>query len=164
MEPSQPPRSSLPPPIPVAPLSYQSSIPAEYRAQMSQPFSEKAARFSWRATIVALVLGGCSGVLRGDNQYTGIVVGVINLLLIVGGLTAGIIGLCGIGRYGAKRLLLPSLVGVCLNGLLILCVLSFLLVARGHAVQAAAASRAAHTTAMAHAQQQGADAVLKYPG
>ena len=85
------------------------------------PFAKQAARASWVAPICVAVLDGATHGVRMDysNPWRGpIVLGVavLALVLLVFGLTMGILALFGVKRHGREGILAPAVVGICLNG------------------------------------------------
>jgi hypothetical protein len=90
--------------------------PAEPLARgPAAPGANKLARASW---IAPLLSAGLSAFPEG--LYGGVVVKEgLMYLVAVAGFVAGVVALTGIRRYGRKRILVPSLIGLVINGLLI---------------------------------------------
>ncbi len=78
-----------------------------------------AAKASWVAFLFAYGFSAVFG--RGlDPEWP--IFGVTEALFVVIGLTFGIIGVCGVRKYGSRGILIPSIVGIILNGLALLTV------------------------------------------
>jgi hypothetical protein len=58
------------------------------------------------------------------------VIGIVNLILIVGGFALGIVALCGVKRYGAAGIVAPAIVGLAINLLFIAGIGMYLVSAR----------------------------------
>lgn len=82
----------------------------------SVSFSIKAANYSWQLAIFAVILAVLSKQVKGAL----VLIEIISLIAIVLGVIFGIIGLSGIFRNKSKKALFPSLVGLIINGLLLL--------------------------------------------
>src|SRR5206468_2321039 len=110
---SPPNRYSPPPPAAgVQPLPYARPMPA-YVSPGNTTFHQLA-KASWVAPLIALCLGCFGNVAsRGFGGAAGsILIGLVNIALILGGLTCGIIALCGVKRHGTSGILAPAIVGV----------------------------------------------------
>jgi hypothetical protein len=103
----------------VQPLPYARPMPQYVYTNTA---FHQLAKASWVAPLIALCLG-CFGnaAARGSEDRTAsIIVGLINIVLILGGLVCGIIALCGVKRCGRSGILAPAIVGVVLNGVFVL--------------------------------------------
>ncbi|HET6250861.1 MAG TPA: hypothetical protein VFE47_24435 [Tepidisphaeraceae bacterium] len=113
------------------------------RSREKPNFSQQAAKFSWAAPLAALLIGSCINAGKME-QMTSIVMGGFNALLILTGLAMGIIALFGMRRHGRDRVLVPAIIGICINGIMVLAMgTMFLVVAHGAKAAKVAAARAA---------------------
>jgi hypothetical protein len=123
--PPVPPPPPLPPPEPFGappPPPLQYAMPVTATGDTNTIFHQ-AAKASWVAPLMVIVLGCLvSGAVRGlgDTMIVPKIQAGVSLLLIVGGLVCGIVALCGIRRVGKEGVLVPTIVGLTLNGLWIL--------------------------------------------
>ncbi len=93
-------------------------------------FSHQAAKFSWIAPLIVL------GLLTVGKQLGGrVIVELVCLLLMVLGLLFGLISLFGIGKHGTRGILAPAIIGILINGLLVLIFASNFMAARAKAQQ-----------------------------
>jgi hypothetical protein len=76
------------------------------------PFAFQAAKGSWASSVIVFFL------LVLSSTGAKVILELIALLLILAGLSLGIIALFGIRKHGAKGILAPALVGIIINGLL----------------------------------------------
>ena len=80
---------------------------------------QQAAKFSWMAPCVAFLLGCCTVGARGASPAVSLGIGGLQLLLILGGLGAGIFALFGAKKHGSAGVVAPAVVGIVLNTLII---------------------------------------------
>ena len=73
----------------------------------------------------------------GGHTGARVILELVALLLIIGGLVLGIVALFGIRKHGAKGILAPALVGIVINGLLLLIFITNFLAARARAQRGA---------------------------
>src|SRR5829696_6364726 len=91
-------------------------------------FAHGAAKGSWVCTIVAVVI------LQVGRRTGHVGMGELAGVLIIGvGLLLGVIALFGIPKYGVRGILGPALVGIAVNGLLILIFVTNFVAARAKA-------------------------------
>src|SRR4051794_37334647 len=88
-----PPPPPPPPPLHVMPLEYASPRPPQ--AGINSRFHQ-AARASWRAPVVALILGTVTGQIRSGERAVAMFIGGVNALLIVAGLVCAVVALFGV--------------------------------------------------------------------
>jgi hypothetical protein len=115
-----------------------------------------AAKVSWMAPLVGLLLGCCivGAAVKGSPVLTG-VLAILQLLLILAGLGLGIFALTGVKRNGPEGILVPSIVGMSLSGVIVLLgVIGAVMQASGRG-PAGGASRVANAVAAADAQRIG---------
>ena len=93
-------------------------------------FAHQAAKLSWACPIVVFVL-----VAFGGQVGARVIIELIALLLIVVGLIFGVIALFGISKHGTKGILAPAIVGIIINGLLLLIFVMNFMTARARAIQ-----------------------------
>jgi hypothetical protein len=96
---------------------------------MKSHFTVQAAKASW---IIPIITIGIMVVGRSafNAQFGALLLGGIIILFLVIGIILGIIGLFGCKRHGPKATVIPSLIGILLNGgllslLLIIAVTAF---------------------------------------
>jgi hypothetical protein len=82
-------------------------------ATQPTPFPYQAAKGSWASAVIVFLLFVFS------SAAARVPLEIIAFLLMFVGFCLGIAGLCGIKRHGWKGILIPSLVGLILNGLLL---------------------------------------------
>ncbi len=87
-------------------------------------FAFQAAKGSWASSVIVFFL------LVFSSTGAKVVLELIALLLILAGLSLGIIALFGIRKHGAKGILAPALVGIVINGLLLFIFINNFLAAR----------------------------------
>jgi hypothetical protein len=75
-------------------------------------FAYQAAKGSWASSVIVFFL------LVFSSTGARVILELIALLLILAGLSLGIIALFGIRKHGTKNILAPALVGIIINGLL----------------------------------------------
>ena len=96
----------------------------------STAFAHQAAKLSWACPIVVVVL-----VAFGGQVGARVIIELIALLLIVVGLIFGIVALFGISKHGTKGILAAAIVGIIINGLLLLIFVMNFMTARARAIQ-----------------------------
>lgn len=127
-EPNQPPPPPPAPPYspgysaPGQPLNYQGAPPPGYPpygyVKPSQNFGMQAAKASWVAPIVAVALNVISNsAMQGRTEKA--IIGFASLAIYLIGLVSGIIALSLVRKYGRRGILIPAIVGVCINGSLV---------------------------------------------
>src|SRR2546423_11061775 len=120
---------------------------------------EQAARASWIAPLIAIALN-CLGRSTSpkDAAKMDLIIGFVNCGLIAAGCVLGILAMTGVKKRGPERVLAPAILGLIINGLLVVLALAFL----------PAAKRVADTkrrqAQMANIQQQSEDVIAKFPG
>ncbi len=77
-----------------------------------------------------------------------VIIELVALLLIVVGLIFGIIALFGISKHGTKGILAPAIVGIIINGLLLLIFVMNFMTARARAIQQHSSIEASPVVAM----------------
>jgi hypothetical protein len=77
--------------------------------------AQQAANGSWASPLIIFLL-----LVLGRNVASPLVLDLIGLLLLLTGLSLGIAALFGIRKHGAKGILAPAVVGIVINGLLLL--------------------------------------------
>ena len=115
--------------VPVRPLAYGTAsyqTPGELRGYPA--LGQHLAKASWAAPCIAFGMNCCAGGAMRQSG-AGVVIGVVNLGLILFGFTTGIVCLTQLRRWGKAGVLAPAIVGVCLNGLLILAMVSVIVFA-----------------------------------
>lgn len=112
------------PPIRVPP----GYVAPKRRVDTSPNLGMQAAKASWVAPIIAFALNGLTQTLPGQAR---LVVGVASLIIYVVGLVAGITALTWMKQYGRERILVPAIVGICLNGVLVSLFLAVFIIALG---------------------------------
>ncbi|HSU65314.1 MAG TPA: hypothetical protein VLJ39_00455 [Tepidisphaeraceae bacterium] len=122
-------------------------------------FHRKAARVAWTAPIIAIVFSFLAGGGLRAAEQTGasnpkgqIVVGLFSATCILVGFFAGVIALLGAPSNVRRKILLPAMVGVALNGFIILAGVCTLTLA-GRVV-----------AGQTDIEREGRESVLKYPG
>jgi hypothetical protein len=91
----------------------------------TNPFARQAAKASWISFVLALVFGRMLRGGEGPPMKTVFLLAAV-LFVLIGFAFAGI-ALFGIRRHGAKGILIPAVVGIALNGsVLLLAILGFL--------------------------------------
>jgi hypothetical protein len=106
-------------------------------------FSHQAAKLSWACPIIIFVL------LMFNRQIGArVIIELVALLLIVVGLIFGIIALFGIPKHGTKGILAPAIVGIIINGLLLLIFVMNFMTARARAIQQHSSIEASPVVAM----------------
>ena len=136
---------------------------------------QQAAKFSWMAPLVAIVLGCCTVGARSASPAVSLGIAGLQLLLILGGLGAGIFALFGAKKYGSAGVVAPAVTGIILNTIIIglnVVLISMLMsgkfappnTAGGGGGAGGAAGTAATPRTRQQVQQQGEDAVMKEAG
>ena len=74
------------------------------------PFAQRAAKDSWILFFIILIMTTLFGISA--------ITDILGILLAVSGIVLGIVSMFGISKYGKKKILLPALIGIILNGLL----------------------------------------------
>ena len=106
-------------------------------------FSHQAAKLSWVCPIIIFVL------LMFSRQIGArVIIELVALLLIVVGLIFGIVALFGISKHGTKSILAPAIVGIIINGLLLLIFVMNFMTARARAIQQHSSIEASPVVAM----------------
>jgi len=96
-------------------------------------FAHQAAKGSWASAVIVILL-----LAFGGRTGARVIIELVALLLIVAGLVLGIVALFGIRKRGAKGILAPALVGIIINGLLLLIFVTNFLAVRAKAQRARA--------------------------
>jgi hypothetical protein len=112
---------------PIHQLGY-GRAPKRVQEAAGRTFFHQAAKASWVAPLVALLLGFCTLDYRRqpDNRDSAMIIGVVNVLLIAGGFALAIVAFFGIKRHGSDGIVLPAIVGLIINGLLVFAMLTLL--------------------------------------
>jgi hypothetical protein len=129
LPPVPPPHTTPHRPVPVQPLTYGTASYQSLAELRGYPvLGQQLAKASWAAPCIAFGLNCCAG---GATRHSAgaAVIGVVNLGLILFGFGAGIVCLTQMRRWGRSGVLAPAVVGVCLNGLLILAMVSVIVLA-----------------------------------
>jgi len=79
------------------------------------PFAQQAATGSWVSFIIIIVM-----LAVGRKAMPVVILDLTAIIFAIAGIVAGIIALFGIHKYGAKKILAPALIGIILNGFLVL--------------------------------------------
>jgi uncharacterized membrane protein YeaQ/YmgE (transglycosylase-associated protein family) len=96
----------------------------------TKAFAYQAAQLSWICPIIMYLI------LVADKQISSpMILDLVALVLIVVGLIFGIIALSGISKHGSKGLLAPAIVGIIINGILLLIFVTNFMAARARAQQ-----------------------------
>jgi hypothetical protein len=131
MEPTRPGSSHGPPPLPsrgnpsrsglVHPLGYGRKRPTAAEPTDRPSFFHQAAKASWVAPLVALLLGFCTLDFRRqpENRDAALAIGIVNVLLIVAGAVLAVAALFGVGKHGTAGILGPAILGLIINGFLV---------------------------------------------
>ena len=82
----------------------------------NNPLSKQAAKASWAAALIALGVMVFANGLSKSNPDAFKIISMATPLIFILGLGLGIFALLGIKKYGNKGILIPSIVGICLNG------------------------------------------------
>jgi len=95
--------------------------------EQRKPFAVQAGIISLWAPIIAICMNffGREIMVSRDTQT---LIGYISIVLYISGLTFGVIGLIGVRKYGAKGILVRSILGVLLNSFII--VYSFIVISK----------------------------------
>ena len=133
---------------------------------------QQAAKFSWMAPLVAILLGCCTVGVRSAGPAVGFAIAGLQLLLILGGLGAGIFALVGAKRYGSSGIVGPAVTGIVLNTLIIgLNIVLFTMLMSGkvpfqraRAGGGGAVGTSAAPKSRQQIQQEGEDAFMKQAG
>lgn len=166
LPPGDRPAPHAPAPRPVMPLNHPyAGYSVPYRSHNRPTFYHQAARASWVAPIVAVVLGVLSsGALRHGDDLAGLVTSFVTGGLILLGLVLGVVALFGVRKYGRHGILIPACVGIAINGLIVLAGSStFLGRPRPAPGAVGPAGRAAPRRPLL-SQQAVDDSLQKYPG
>jgi len=105
-----------------ASLSHKLSRLNEVSMNEKPPFAVQAAKASWIAPLMAIVLGIAGTTFASGDSHTdpetlrtiALILGGICGVIVVAGLVFGIAALFGIRKHGAKGILLPSIIGILL--------------------------------------------------
>ena len=131
MESKRPGSSQGPPPLssrgnapgrgPVHALGYGRKRSPAAEATDRPSFFHQAAKASWVAPLVALLLGFCTLDFRRQpgNKDAALAIGVVNVLLIVAGAGLAVAALFGVGKHGTAGILGPAILGLLINGFLV---------------------------------------------
>lgn len=96
----------------------------------AKSFSHQAARLSWVCPVILFVL------LMFSRQIGApVIIDLIGLVLILAGLISGIIALFGIPKQGSKGILASAIIGIIINGLLLLVFVTNFMAARARVMQ-----------------------------
>jgi hypothetical protein len=90
------------------------SIKPDTPAQPTNAFAFQAAKGCWGSSIIVFLL-----LMFGKPVASGVVVELVALVLMICGLGLGVVALFGIPKHGSSKILIPSLVGMAINGLLL---------------------------------------------
>jgi hypothetical protein len=109
------------------------------------PFAKQAAKASWVAPLVAIVLGiAARAIIEGNRDMDVetvrsifVIVGAIAILIAALGLVLGLVALFGISKHGARGILIPSVIGILLSSAYLYLVVSTFLTVRRMANEAA---------------------------
>ncbi|NLD37299.1 MAG: hypothetical protein GX654_10565 [Desulfatiglans sp.] len=82
----------------------------------NNPFSKQAAKASWAAALLALGVMIFTSGLSKSNPEAYKMISMATPLIFILGLGLGVFALFGINKYGKEGILIPSIVGICLNG------------------------------------------------
>ncbi len=93
-------------------------------------FSHQAAKLSWVCPIMISLL-----LMFGRQAGARVIIELVALLLIVAGLVFGVVGLFGMRTHGKSGILASAIVGILINGLLLLIFVTNFLAARARAQQ-----------------------------
>jgi hypothetical protein len=96
----------------------------------ASPQTTAFAHLSWACPIVAFLL-----VVFGRQLGVRVIIGPVGLLLIVAGLIFGVVALFGVSKHGTKGILAPAIVGIILNGLLLLIFVANFMTAKARTIQ-----------------------------
>jgi hypothetical protein len=139
------PAAAPPPPLMgVQPLPYARPMPQYVYTNTA---FHQLAKASWVAPLIAMCLSCFAGAAARGNtdRMVSMILGFVYIVLILGGLVCGIIALCGVKRHGRTGILAPAIVGVVLNGVIVLAIVAMIpmvLTARSAVRSAGAASAA----------------------
>lgn len=123
-------------------------------------FYHQAAKASWAAPLVAVVINLVASVSFTLSRSGRIGVAVACGILVVGGLVLGIASLFGIARHGRKGILVPGVVGIALNVAFLALAVATLSWYAGMARRRAQFLRGK----AARTRKQSSDALHKHPG
>lgn len=98
-------------------------------APAAKAFAHQAAKASWAGPIVIFVL-----LVFGHQVAPPVLLDLLALALILTGIGMGIAALFGIRKHGRKGILVPALVGLVINGLLLLIFVTNFLAVRHQAM------------------------------
>lgn len=151
-------RRQLPMPVPPA-----ESMPHQgtSRSPDKSTFFHQAARASFWAPIVALAIGLFTASQRDQDRSMAMFIGVLNSLMIVGGLVLAVIALIGMRKVGRRRILGYALAGLIINSLLVVSMVDIWRAAKDLR-QKLDAKQAAAQAAVDH--KAGEDSFLSFPG
>jgi hypothetical protein len=109
------------------------------------PFARQAAKASWISFIFAYGFGAMLRGLKGTPQHPFFVLTALLFTLV--GVTLGIIALRGIRKHGRKGILMPAVVGIVLNGAVLLAAILGVLLgpSKRHELHETAASASSST-------------------
>lgn len=128
------------------------------------PFAQQAAKASWAAPLIALLLGCVSFQIRMDEPVVGIIIGVVNALLIVGGFALAVTALAGVRKHGASGILASAIIGLLINGILIIAMIWLMVRGDLYRQPLTPAQQTVRQRVTTSPVQAGRDAVEKYPG
>jgi hypothetical protein len=160
-EPNPPalPTPQAPQPLPIIPAANPSTSAARPRPN----FGQQAARASWMAPLIAVVIGLITFQARDADRSAAMIIGGANVLIIVAGGVLGIVALLGVRKWGREGVLLPASIGVLV--FIVLALSMFTMFQSLSRVKQAQQQRA-HAQAAEDEQlrKEGEDAFLKHAG
>ena len=124
-------------------------------------FFHQAARASFWAPIVALAIGLFTASQREKDPAMTMVIGVLNSLLIAGGLALAVIALIGMRKVGRQRILGYALAGLIINALVVVSMVIIWITVRDLRQKLDAKQAAAQVVAD---RKAGEDSILGFPG
>jgi hypothetical protein len=126
LPPSQSGAPPLPPPLPVQPIGYATPQPPHVPGKSN--FAQQAAKASWMAPVIAIILGFLANNSR--DRSGSLIMAFANMGLITIGFALGIVALLGIRRHGREGVLGPAIIGLVINGLFLAGFVAILFLAR----------------------------------
>jgi hypothetical protein len=147
---------SQPPPLP--PRFPPGGSPIKQRRQ---GFFVQAAKASWRAPFIAILLGFCTFTMRDKDRTVAMIIGSANGLIICLGMLLAITALYGAFVRHVKGIITPAIIGLIINSLL---VFSFYSVMSSSRRMAETMRQQARQNALDDMERQGRETAEKYPG